>query len=212
MSPSLSPKKKKKKNTTGQSPACFIFILLFSLPFLSDCPPPMTMLATRLSLTAAAAIGPFYDPSTRNGPAPPCRDPSLLCELCPSKNSPSRAMLTPSAGPSANAAADSRHKATSSVFSSGCGCRSSANHTPRSRRISGSRTTLPRPPSALRRGKPRVGVYSTQSRRYAARQRAPRPRLDPSRQKIVGRRQSHSPLINGSKRMTGFCAWPPIGR
>lgn len=107
--------------------------------------------------------------------------PPLLCELCPSKNSPSRAMLTPSAGPSANAAADSRHKATSSVFSSGCGCRSSANHTPRSRRISGSRTTLPRPPSALRRGKPRVGVYSTQSRRYAARQRAPRPRLDPSR-------------------------------
>lgn len=174
----------------------------------------MTILAARLSLTAATAIGSVYDPSTRNGPAPLCRDPSLLCELCPSKNSPSRTMLTPSAGPSANAAADSRHKATSSVFSSGCGCRSSANHTPRSRRISGSRTTLPRPPSALRRGKPRVGVYSTQSRRYAARQRAPRPRLDPSRrQKIVGwPRQSHSPLINGSKRMTGFCAWPPIGR
>ncbi|KAL7900011.1 hypothetical protein HDV63DRAFT_402364 [Trichoderma sp. SZMC 28014] len=66
----------------------------------------MTMLATRLSLTAATAIGRFYDPSTRNGP-------------------------------SANAGADSRHKATSSVFSSGCGCRSSANHTTRSRRIYG---------------------------------------------------------------------------
>ncbi|EHK50023.1 hypothetical protein TRIATDRAFT_304287 [Trichoderma atroviride IMI 206040] len=51
----------------------------------------MTILATRLSLAAATAIGPFYDPSTRNGPAPLCRDPSLLCELCPSKNSPSRA-------------------------------------------------------------------------------------------------------------------------
>ncbi|KAH8124249.1 hypothetical protein LI328DRAFT_168737, partial [Trichoderma asperelloides] len=67
----------------------------------------MTALASRPSLAAATAIGPSYDPSTRNGPAPLCRDP--LCELCPSKNSPTRAMLTPSAGPSANAAADLRH-------------------------------------------------------------------------------------------------------
>lgn len=169
VTPKKREKRKKKHHRPVQSPTDLFLFSLILLPFLPDGA-PMTMLATRLSLTAATAIGRFYDPSTRNGPAPLCRDPSLLCELCPSKNSPSRAMLTPSAGPSANAAADSRHKATSSVFSSGCGCRSSANHTPRSRRISGSRTTLPRPPSALRRGKPRVGVYSTQSRRDAARQ------------------------------------------
>lgn len=139
------PKKqqgKRERNTIGQSnlPLFYFYFPFFSLPILSDNP-PMTMLATRLSLTAATAIGRFYDPSTRNGPAPLCRNPShppsLLCELCPSKNSPSRTMLTPSAGPSANAGADSRHKATSSVFSSGCGCRSSANHTTRSRRIYG---------------------------------------------------------------------------
>ncbi|KAL6887917.1 hypothetical protein GGI43DRAFT_388272 [Trichoderma evansii] len=69
----------------------------------------MAVLAPRLSLAAAPVIGRGYDPSARNRPAPPY--------------------------PSANAAADSRHKATSSEFSSACGCRSSANHTPRSRRI-----------------------------------------------------------------------------
>lgn len=77
MSLSLSPQKKKKKqNTTGQSPAVLFLFYLFCCPFLSDCP-PMTILAARLSLTAATAIGSVYDPSTRNGPAPLCRDPSL---------------------------------------------------------------------------------------------------------------------------------------
>lgn len=81
MSLSLSPQKKKKKqNTTGQSPAVLFLFYLFCCPFLSDCP-PMTILASRLSLEAAAVIGRVYDPSTRNGPALLCRDPSPLRTL-----------------------------------------------------------------------------------------------------------------------------------
>lgn len=127
LSLSLSPK------TPQANLPLFIFILLFFILPLFIWLPPHD--GSRFSPFARSShchwskLRSIYSKrtgATLSGP---------LCELCPSKNSPTRAMLTPSAGPSANAAADLRHKATSSVFSSACGCRSSANHTSRSRRI-----------------------------------------------------------------------------
>lgn len=118
-------------------------------------------------------------------------------------------------GLSATTAADSKHKPASGVFSSACGCRpcrSSANHTPRSRGILAA-LPLPRPTSALRR---KTRSASIQPNRVGTPHAgaAPRLRLAPGHHKrsLAKSGASHSPLINGSRPMTGFFAWPPIGR
>lgn len=149
-------------------------------------------------------------PSMRNDPVPARRH-------APRGSALLKMPLRWSAGLSATTAADSKHNAASGVFSSACGCRSrrsSANHTPRSRGILAA-LPLPRPPSALRRKTRSASIRPNRAGTpHAGAAPAPRLRLAPGHDKrsLARSGASHSPLINGSRPMTGFFAWPPIGR